>query len=245
MAELRGRLVANERLEVDAALDHWAAFALRGAGAVTLLLDETPRHNRLRAMKLGRRVGGRAVPLVWRTYRPDALPMPQDQLVLDLLRRTHDALPENARPTLMADRGLCWPTVRDFCVEHGWRFLLRAQGQTKVKLDGGTESTLAELVPEPGRTWCGEARVFQKAGWRRVNVVARWSRCRNERWLLITDLPAAPRRCKRYRKRMRQEQSCSGGATRRAKACVGTPAASVTRPTPSGCCWSWPWPWRG
>lgn len=201
------RLVANERLDVDAALDHWATWALRGVRAVTLLLDETPQHNHLRAMKVSRMTGGRAVPLVWHTYRPDTLPMPQDALVLDLLKRTVAALPEGARPTLMADRGLCWPVILDFCVEHGWRFLLRAQGQTKVKLGDGAELTLAELTPEPGRTWCGEAEVFKKAGWRRVNVVARWSPCRSERWLLVTDLPADLRRCRQYRKRMRQEQS--------------------------------------
>lgn len=102
------RLVANERLDADAALDHWAKWALREVSAVTLFLDET---------------------------------------------------------------------------------------------------SLAELVPDPGRTWCGQAGVFKKAGWRRVNVVARWSPRRAERWLLVTDLPAEPRRCKQYRKRMRQEQS--------------------------------------
>jgi hypothetical protein len=201
------RLVANPRLDADAVLDRWATWALRGSRAVTLLLDETPQHNHLRAMKVSRMTGGRAVPLVWHTYRPDALPMPQDQLVLDLLKRTAAALPEGAKPTLMADRGLCWPAVVDLCVEHGWHFLLRAQGQTRVKLDGGTELSLDALVPGPGRNWCGQARVFKAAGWRRVNVVARWSPRRTERWLLVTDLPAEPRRCRQYRKRMRQEQS--------------------------------------
>lgn len=201
------RLVANDRLDADAALDDWSKWALQKVRAVTLFLDETPQRNHLRSMKVSRMVGGRAIPLVWRTYRPDALPMPQDQLVLDLLKRVDAALPAGAKPTLMADRGLCWPAVVDFCVDHGWHFLLRAQGQTRVRLDDGSETSLAELVPEPGRTWCGKAEVFKKAGWRRVNVVARWSPRRAERWLLVTDLPAEPRRCKQYRKRMRQEQS--------------------------------------
>lgn len=201
------RLVANERLDAEAVLDDWSAWALRGVSAVTLFLDETPQRNHLRSMKVSKMVGGRAVPLVWHTYRPNALPMAQDQLVLDLLRRIDAALPDGATPTLMADRGLCWPVIIDFCLEHGWHFLLRAQGQTKVRLGDSRESSIAGLVPEPGRTWCGQAQVFKNAGWRRVNVVARWSPRRAERWLLITDLPADLRRCKQYRKRMRQEQS--------------------------------------
>ena len=46
------------------------------AEPVTLLLDETPQRNHLRAMKLSRMTGGRAIPLRWQVYRPHALPMP-------------------------------------------------------------------------------------------------------------------------------------------------------------------------
>lgn len=201
------RLMANDRLDADAALEQWAGWALSGAGAVTLLLDETPQHNHLRSMKISRMTGGRAIPIVWRTYRPDALPMGQDGLVMDLLERAAAALPAGARPTLMADRGLCWPGIVDFCVAHGWHYLLRAQGQTGVRFDDGDEASLADLAARPGEQWCGRAEVFKAAGWREANVVAWFSPRRSERWLLITDLPAEPRRCKQYRKRMRQEQS--------------------------------------
>lgn len=201
------RLVANERLDADAALDSWAGWVLGPVAAVTLLLDETPQHNHLRSMKVSRMVGGRAIPILWHTYRPDDLPMRQDELVIDLLERAASALPAGARPTLMADRGLCWPGIVDFCVEHGWHYLLRAQGQTRVRFDDEGASSLAELAARPGDRWCGRAEVFKKAGWRRVNVVAWFSPRRSERWLLITDLPADLRRCKQYRKRMRQEQS--------------------------------------
>ena len=201
------RLVANDRLEIDPTLDQWARWVLHDAAAVTLFLDETPQHNHLRAMKISRMTAGRAVPVLWRVYRPDQLPMRQDQLVLDLLQRVHAALPKQARPTLMVDRGLCWPTIVDFCKEHGWHFLLRAQGQTRIRRPGQPETSMAELAPRPGMGWCGRGEVFKKAGWREVNVVARWDPKQQERWLLTTDLPAQKRRCKQYRKRMRQEQS--------------------------------------
>jgi len=201
------RLVANDRLDPQAAMDHWACWALADASAVTLLLDETPQRNHLRAMKVSRMTGGRAIPLLGWCYRPDALPMPQDQLVLDLLERTERALPATARPTLMCDRGLCWPLIVDFCTRRGWRFLIRAQGQTKLRLPEGRQLTLRQLAPRPGTGWCGRAQVFKKAGWRTLNVVAWWDPKQNEPWLLLTNLPADRRRCRQYRKRMRQEQS--------------------------------------
>jgi hypothetical protein len=49
--------------------------------------------------------------------------------------------------------------------------------------------------------------VFKKAGWRLCNIVARWSPSHQDRWLLITDLPPSPQRCRQYAHRMRQEQS--------------------------------------
>src|SRR5690554_584331 len=48
------RLVANDRLDPQAAMDRWAAWVLADAAAVTLLLDETPQQNHLRAMKVSR-----------------------------------------------------------------------------------------------------------------------------------------------------------------------------------------------
>ena len=62
------RLVANERLDADAALDDWARWALREVSAVPLFLDETPQRNHLRCMKVSRMVGGRAVALIWRCH---------------------------------------------------------------------------------------------------------------------------------------------------------------------------------
>lgn len=201
------RLVANDRLDPQAAMDAWAAWNLADVRTVTLQLDETPQREHLRAMKISRMIGGRAAPLLWWCYRPDALPMRQDQLVLDLLQRTHAALPEGARPILMADRGLSWPAVLDFCVDHGWDYLLRVQSQTAVRFDDGTSMAMADLAPRRGQGWCGRAEVFKTAGWRTTNVVARWERNCDEPWLLITNRTPELRRCRQYRKRMRQEQS--------------------------------------
>lgn len=201
------RLVANERLDSEAMITSWARAVLSDVAQVTLILDETPKRNDLRAMKLCRQIHGRAIPVVWSCYKPDALPMTQDRLVVHLLEQADRALPEGAEPTLLADRGLSWPQVLDFCTEHNWHYVLRAQAQTRVKLDDGRELRFGDLAPRPGAQWCGPAWVFKKAGWRRSNLVAYWQPDTGEPWLLITDLAANRHRCRQYCKRMRIEQS--------------------------------------
>jgi hypothetical protein len=201
------RLVANARLVMKRALNSWARWMLAEVGEVTLILDETPKSDQLRAMKLCRQIRGRTIPLLWHCYRPDALPKTQDRLVLDLLKRAARALPQGAQVTLLCDRGLSWPAVLDFCLEHGWHYVLRVQGQTRARLPDGRELSVTELVPRPGTSWCGSAQVFKKAGWRSCNLVARWPGTLEEPWLLISDLPANRYRCQQYRKRMRIEES--------------------------------------
>lgn len=201
------RLVANTHLDVDALLDGWARHRLGKVRAPTLILDETPQHNHLRAMKLSVVVLGRAIPVLWRCYRPNGLPMRQDALVLDLLERAAQVLAPGVKPTLLADRGLSWPAVLDFCTAHGWHYLLRIQGQTRVRLAEGTALRASTLVPCRGARWRGHAQVFKKAGWRASSLLAWWAPSAKEPWLLITDLPATGQRFRQYRKRMRIEES--------------------------------------
>jgi hypothetical protein len=201
------RLVANKRLDVQGAAEAWAKANLPQVGEITLCIDETPKANDLRAMKVSWIVRGRSLPLLWRCYRPDALPMPQNELVLDLLERTAGILPTSVHPTLLADRGLSWPQVVDSCTTHGWSFILRLQGQTCVQFDDGRVRPIAALAPQRGACWQGSARVFKKAGWRRTNVVAWWPEDSDEPWLLISDHPPKRALCRWYRRRMRQEQS--------------------------------------
>lgn len=201
------RLVANPRLDFEEMADQWAKWVLADADHVTLILDETPNRDKLRAMKLSRQIHGRAIPVIWSCYKPDALPMSQDALVKDLLERTARSLPPGAKPTLLADRGLSWPSVVDFCVQHGWHYVLRVQGQARVQLQPGGSVPVRALTPRKGMTWRGSARVFKKAGWRQTHVVAHWPAQLDEPWLLITDLPPTRHRCRQYRKRMRIELS--------------------------------------
>jgi hypothetical protein len=199
------RLVANPRLIVSRIVLRLARSILADPGAITLILDETPQANYLRAMKVCREMCNRAVPLLWHCYRPDAPPMRMDRVLVDLLKRTARLLPKGAVPTLLADRGLAWPVVLDCCVALGWHYVLRIQHRTSVLLDSGRDVQAGQLVRQRGALWCGTVQVFKKARWRRVNLVAYWGPGYKEPWLLITDLPPDRARVGQYAKRMHVE----------------------------------------
>ena len=203
------RLLANRRLRPRLAQRQLARAVLARWGGRTalLVLDETPRANDLRALTVRVAYAKRALPLASVEYRPQAPPRPLPQLVRGLLRQVHGCLPAGVTVVLLADRGLAWPALVDWCAERGWHYVLRLQGQTKVRLPDGGERTAADLAPRPGSRWLGAAEAFKKAGWRGANVVATWERGRDGPWLLLTDRRASLRHCRAYGKRMWAEES--------------------------------------
>jgi hypothetical protein len=128
------------------------------------------------------------------------------ELIVGLLKRAAAGLPEGARVTLLADRGLCWPQVVDACGDLGWHYVIRLQGQAKVRSDDGRECTAAELAPEPGASWRGPAEVFKKSGWRPAAVAACWLRYHDGPWLLVSDRDDGGRLFGRYLKRTWTEE---------------------------------------
>lgn len=209
-ARRRGeRLLSNPRLRPRLAQRGLARAVLEpwSGGTALLLLDETPKANDLRVLSVRLAYAHRALPLAAACYRPHALPQPLPELVRSLLRQVRGCLPGGVTVVLLADRGLCWPLLVDWCREHGWHYVLRLQGQTKVRGPDGRERSARELAPRVGARWLGEAEVFKKAGWRGAHVVATWEPGMKEPWLLLTDQRASLRHCRTYSKRMWVEES--------------------------------------
>jgi hypothetical protein len=178
----------------------------RGAEAL-LLLDETAKADDLRCLKVSLAFRGRALPLAFACYRKRP-GRSMVRILRDVLQRATAAAPTQARLVVVADRGLAWPALVDLCVQKGWRYLLRLQGQTKVRLPDGRCVAARDLAPKVGRpAWAGRAEVFRKAGWRAAGVVALWAKKAKEPWLLVTDLPPREGRWKTYARRMWIEQS--------------------------------------
>jgi hypothetical protein len=202
------RLLANDRLDPDSAWPQLARAVLGGgAGApLVLILDETPNHNDLRCMKITLAYRKRALPIGCVCYglgeQPEAMPT----LVIGLLRQAAGCLPEGAVVTLLADRGLTWPQIVDACRELGWHFVIRLQGQTRLRGGDGRECSVAELAPQPGTRWWGRAAVFKKSGWRTAQVAACWVQGQDGPWLLVSDREDGPRLFARYAKRVWTEE---------------------------------------
>jgi hypothetical protein len=86
-------------------------------------------------------------------------------------------------------------------VAHGWDYLVRAQGQTRLRQPDGTTVALRDLLTQPGRRWFGEGQAFKKQGWRPVSVVAYWRASCREPLLLVSSLPAGWDLVRQYRLR--------------------------------------------
>jgi hypothetical protein len=198
------RLMANRRLDPDSVWPQLARSVLGGfaGGPIVLILDETPNRDDLRCMRVTLAYRKRALPLFCACYAPGGQPGPMPELILGLFRKAAACLPEGACVTLLADRGLARPQVVDACSELSWHFVIRLQGQAKVRFGDGRECTAADLAPGPGASWHGPAEVFKKSGWRAAAVAACWPRDRDGPWLLVSDRDDGGRLFGRYAKRV-------------------------------------------
>lgn len=103
----------------------------------------------------------------------------------------------------------------DLLTALGWNWLLRVQGQTRVRLADGVCRPLRALVAKPGACWSSgftagpttqaakaePVDVFKASGWRRSQVVAVWAQGQAEPWLLLTSLTATLARVAEYAQR--------------------------------------------
>jgi hypothetical protein len=208
------RLLANQRLDVKLARAAIGAAVLEQArgGTIWLALDEThqgrtPSGARLGMLALRLVYRERAIPLAWVCYRPGAAPAPFPELIAGLIQEVAALVPPKTQVVLMTDRGLSWPSLVAQCRRVGWSFLLRVQGQTRVRTSDGRTGAIRDLAPHPGTRWQGTGCVFKDAGWRNVNVIAGWRSGTDQPWLLVTDLAPTWERCAQYRHRMDEEES--------------------------------------
>jgi hypothetical protein len=223
------RLVANERLDLPRAQRRLIERAMRGRrGRIDLLLDATTNGATARragtvTLCLALRWHGRAVPLVWRTWKADHPGQHWDRALPDLCAAVAAHVPAQVRVVLLADRGLGNAALARMAEGLGWQYLLRVQRRTRVRLPDGTVREIGSLVPPPGparaRQGCidgaavGAPRRKRGATWvtdwdeaLSTNVVALPGSDADDPWLLITDLTASPTRCREYRHRTQEEE---------------------------------------
>ena len=204
-------------------------------GRVDLLLDATTTGASSHqagtvTLCLALRWHGRAVPLVWRTWTADEPGQHWARAIPELCALVAEHLPDTARVVLLADRGLGTVSLARTAQQLGWHYLFRVQRRTRVRLPDGTVREIGSLVqtPTPGESdrarrarehqGCidgaavGATRCKRGATWESdwdaalpTNVVALAGPTPDDPWLLLTDLPASPTRCREYRHRTQEE----------------------------------------
>jgi Transposase DDE domain len=184
------RFLSNPRISDELLSRTWVEWIAQTYASPhwVILVDETKLSDHLSVMMVGLAYRQRAIPLLWRCYRPDAYPAEgQVALIGELLTRLRLWLPAGLTFTVQADRGIgTSPDLIRQLTHLDMLFLLRVQGQTRLRLSNGRTHPLASLV-KPGEIWCGQAEVFKKAGWLRLYVRLAWRRGEKTPWCLVTN----------------------------------------------------------
>jgi hypothetical protein len=171
------RWIANERLVMRVIFKWWIRWIVQlwGKAAFLILVDETKLSDHVAVMMVGLAYQGSAIPLIWRAYTVTDYPEEgQVALMTDLLQQLRAILPSDQAVLLLADRGLgTSPAWQERLSEMNWRYLLRVQRTTLIRLDGQKAQPLTRLVGY-GQTWTGRAQVFKKAGWQWKWVYLVW-----------------------------------------------------------------------
>jgi hypothetical protein len=184
------RFLSNPRISDELLSQAWVRWLAQTYASLewVILVDETKLSDHLSVMMVGLAYRGRAIPLLWRCYLPSNYPAEgQVAVIVELLTRLRFLVPAEIAFMVQADRGIgTSPDLMRHLQRLGMDFLLRVQGQTRLRLRNGRIHPLASLV-KPGETWCGRADVFKKAGWLRLYVRLEWREGEKSPWCLVTN----------------------------------------------------------
>lgn len=167
-----------------------------------VLLDESGHTDRLRVLTAALWYRGRAIPLAWVCWQAQTVQSTcywtRCTLVLDLVAQV---LPQSAAVVVVADRAFGCPVFTDPVAARGWDWLVRVQGQTRLRDQQGRIVPLRSLVSQTGQRWKGRGELFKDAGWRRASALALWGRKHREPLLLASSLPLSWELVALYKKR--------------------------------------------
>lgn len=169
---------------------------------VWLIVDESGHSDVVRVLLAALWYRGRALPLTWVIWQAQ---QSHDECYwtdcATLLTQVASLLPPTQVVTVVGDRAFGCPAFTDLVVAHGWDFIVRVQGQTRLQQADGSTQALHSLLAQPGSHWCGRGQAFKKQGWRTVGVVAYWRVGCRDPLLLVTSLAAGLDIVRQYRLR--------------------------------------------
>ena len=141
------RFVVGPRQEIVVALD-WTDFDKDGHSTLALYLITSH---------------GRATPLMWKTFDQKQLKDKKGRYERELVMLLNDALDENVRVTILADRGFGSDEFYDDLDFFGFDYIIRFRSNIYVTDPGGVTKKAKEWLPESGKaTKIEKAQVTEK-----------------------------------------------------------------------------------
>lgn len=163
--------MVGDRKEIIVVLD-WSDFD--ADDQTMLMLSLTTKH-------------GRATPLVWRTVFKSELKGQRQQHEAAVVLKFMEALPDDVRVTVLADRGFDDHKFMDFLHELcGFDFVIRFRGNTYVESDKGEVRLAKDWVGKGGRAKMLKDAKITKKGYEVATVVCMQDKKMKDPWCLAS-----------------------------------------------------------
>jgi hypothetical protein len=179
-----------------------------------VVVDESSKADEVHILVAGLPYQGIVIPLAIQVWKQNCPLAPNDYRanLTSLLASVEQIIPPVLRQhiLLLADRAYGRPDFIDLLDALGWNWVIRIQGQTRIKLADQTCPQARSFVQHPGEVWCSGFKshslpqtlaAFKRSGWRACQFVATWAPESDEPWLLITNLAATKARFLDYASR--------------------------------------------
>lgn len=148
------RLLSNRGVEVEVLAPLWVSFVLAERKDIVVALDWTDFDGDEQTTLVLNVITthGRATPLLWKTVPKKGLKTRRNDYEDDLLRRLRDAVPDDVRVTVLADRGFGDQKLYQYLRgELRFDYVIRFRGNIRVTSASGEARTAAEWLRPDGR----------------------------------------------------------------------------------------------
>jgi hypothetical protein len=147
------RFLSNPAFDIAEMTGPWARYVLGAREEAVVALDWTDfdddDHMTLAAYLVTSH--GRATPLTWMTVDKKSLKGKQKKYEFKLVKQLADAIPDNVRVTLLADRGFADVRFFKHIQKQGWDYVIRLRGNILVQTKDGRVMPASKRVQGAGR----------------------------------------------------------------------------------------------
>lgn len=200
------RFLGNSRVEPGIAMSGWIRWVARPGRRLLISMDWVDIRQ-WHCLVLAARLRGRAIPLLWASYRHEELFRSQNNLEYGLLRLLRCHLPDKADVVILADRGFGRTEMARECQKLRFGYIIRITPDVWVD----HSEFRGKLLDLPIRR--GTQRMLRNVAYRKSSPVTQhvailWLPAEDQPWFLMTNLPKlrAKRLSRIYGRRMTIEE---------------------------------------